>query len=279
MKKFITTILVVLTPLSVSHAENRLFPTDILQQGEWDVSASVQAESYSYDIRASIFPGGWSGKRSRDSTEESARIRYGLGGDFHIGAQVDYASRWVSRSDYVAPPAHFVNRSQEGRQNPSFWIKHGFVNDPASRLSLSGELRVSPNTTGKRSSSFLAQMLAGWKVDDALRLYGTLSGRIYNDFETADSRSMNIGAYIRVSNSITLIPQIGNTRWMSTDAMSSIRQNHAGLTLQARLMRNTYLLPQVGIFRNSSAHSKDGVFRQDSANNGRSVGLTLYHLF
>jgi hypothetical protein len=279
MKKIIATMGAVLAPLSVCHAEERLFPTDILQQGEWDASASVRAESYSYDIRVPWWIGWAQGKRSRDSTEESVRVRYGLGGGFHVGAQIEYASRWVSRSDFLAPPVHTVNRSQEGRQNPSFWLKHGFVNDPANRFSLSGEVRVSPNTTGKQSSSFLAQMSAGWRVDDTLRLYSILSGRIYNDFETADSNSIIIGAHKRVSNNVTLIPQIGHTRWMSTDAFSSAHQNHVGLTLQARLMRNTYLLPQVAVFWNSSAHSKDGAFHQDVSSNGRSIGLTFYHLF
>jgi len=275
VKKIIATIGVVLAPISFAHADGGVFPTDVLPRGKWDISASASTDSNSYDVRFAGIPG----KRTFDMTSESLQLRYGLGSDFHVGAQLNHASRWVTRTDFAAPSAHFVNRSGEGSRNPGFWLKYGLLNDAAKPFSLSGEIQISPNTSGKQSSSVLGLLSAGWQAHEKVRLYGTLSSRAYDDSVDADTHSINVKAYLQFSDRVTFIPQIGHVRAHSTSVMTSYSQNYVGLALQARLLRDTYLIPGVTLYRNTSAHSKDGMFYADGAHDGRAVHLTLLQAF
>lgn len=273
MRKILAVAGAVLAPLSVSLADGGLVPSDIVPQGRWDASVAVNADSNSYDIRFTADPG----RRTSDKTGESLQVRYGLGNDFHVGAQLNHASRWVTRSDYLAPPAHFENRSREGGQNPLIWVKYGFVNDPAGRFLLSGEIQASPNTSGKQPSSYMARLSAAWKADETLLLYGTGSGRVYNGSSFADSSTFTFGLQKRLFDGAVLIPEVGHTRFQPTATYSSVEQKHAALALQLRLTQGIYLIPGVAFYRNTSAHSFDGLFRQGEARDGRNVSLALFY--
>lgn len=274
MKKIIAFALVGISAASVSHAENRLFPTDILKQGEFDANASVEFQAISYDVRFAGIPGSSSMNLSR----ESVGARYGLGANWHAGASIAYDSRNVVRTDYSAPPAHFVDRDSEGTRNPYLWATYGFINDKTDPFSLSGQLFVAPNTT-HTPSTFGGQLATGWTSSKTLRFFATYGREIANDSGVADKDSISIGAYKDIASGITLIPSASYTRFGSTDTFSSVKQLTVSLSANVQISGNTYLIPKIANFRNSSGQSKDGLFQMDSTGNGTAVSLSLYHLF
>lgn len=259
----------------VCHAEDATFPTAILGQGTMDAAFSVVSDSNSSNINFNGNPG----RQSLDITVETAQIRYGLGSDWHVGARLAYRSEGVVRTDFSSPPGHFVDTTSEGRQNPSLWASYGFINDKASPFSLSGTILVTPNTTGKQDSRYSGQLVAGWWSSDTLRLYGGYSVAAGRDRDTADTSGISVGARRYLSETVALIPSAGYTRYRATDTYSSRTQYQIGLSSRVRLMRNTYILPGVMLYRNSSGASKDGLFRRDATANGRVLILEFYHLF
>jgi hypothetical protein len=274
VKKIIAFALAGISVTSISYAENRLFPTDILNAGEFDANASVEFQSLSYDVRFAGNPG----SRSVDISRESVGARYGLGANWHIGASINYDSRHVVRTDFSAPPAHFVNRDSEGTNNPYLWASYGFINDKANPLSLSGQLFVAPNTT-HAPSTYGGKLAAGWVSSKTLRFFGVYAKEIASDSGVADKDSISIGAYKDISSTITLVPSARYQRFSSTDTFSSVKQLSVSLAAHVQVSGNTYLIPSITNYRNSSGHSKDGLFQMDSTGNGTAVQLSLYHLF
>lgn len=274
MNKILASLSIVLATISNVHAENRLFPTDILHQGEVDGAASVDNDTHSSSISFHGNPG----SQSTDLTTESAQVRYGLGYNLHIGAALRHNSQGITYTDYSNPSAHFMSTSSEGNQNPSLWAKYGFINDNAKQFSLSGDLKVSPNTTGT-PSLYTGQLTAGWKNNDTLRLYGIFSAAKYRSSNAAGQTGITVGAYKEILKDVTLIPHASLSRIQATNTYSSATQSGMGLSADIQTFRNTYLRPDISLYRNSARNSKDGFFHQDSTGDGIAIGLGVYHLF
>lgn len=257
------------------HAENRLFPTDILNQEEVDARLSITHSTLSGNIRNSS---GNFGNQSSESVSESAQIRYGLGDNWHVGAGLQYRSRAVTTTDFSNPPAHFANTSLEGNQNPTLWATYGFINDKTSPLSVNGELLVSPNTTGKRGTSYTGRISTGWKSSDTLKLYGAFSASTTRDATTPNMNRIIVGAFKDISDQMTLIPHISYTRSSETDFLYPVTQHAVGLSSDILIAPDTYLIPDIVFHRIGAVDSKNGFSHGDPINNGRTLTLELYHL-
>lgn len=144
MNKALAAWCLIFTGISAGHAENRLFPTDILRAGEADMIAQVAYDTHTASIRFRQN----TGKQSLDLLTEHLQARYGLGSGWHVGAGVDYYPHYVARINYLNPPANFINSNSEGWQNPTLWAKYGFLEGNTSPLSLSLDVSVSPHVTG-----------------------------------------------------------------------------------------------------------------------------------
>lgn len=274
MNKIIASLSIVLATISNAHAESRLFPTDIMHQGEVDGTVSVDNDTNSSSIRFHGNPG----SQSSELTTESVQVRYGLGYNWHIGAALRYNSQGITYRDYQNPSAHFIYTSAEGNQNPSLWAKYGFINDNSKQFSLSGSLILHPNTTGT-PSLYTGQLSAGWKSNDTLRLYGIFSAARNRSPNASGRTGITVGAYKEILQNVTLIPHASFSRIQETNTLSSATQSGMGLSADIQISRNTYLIPGISFYRNSARDSKDGFFHQDSTADGMAAGLGVYHLF
>lgn len=255
------------------HAENRLFPTDILQQGEVDMRATVAHDT----VSTAISFGNNTGMTSSKSTGESVQIRYGLGSNWYVGATLSYASQAVAHTDYDNPVIHYVSRA-EGGVNPLLWATYGFINEAAKPFSLNGELLATIKTTNS-PSAYTARLLAGWRANDTLKYYGTVSSTTIDSSRRADSHGLTLGAYKDLSENLTVVPHASYTWIDSNGPISSWTQQGFGLSANVRISQNTYLIPNASFYRVGSRHSADGLFHVDSTSNGRNIAISAYHLF
>lgn len=274
MKRTIVLAAFVLISVPFAHAENRLFPTDILKKGEIDLAGEVEDQSLSYDVNLAGIPG----SRSQHLTRETLSARYGFGSDWHAGVSIAYNSKYEILTDYSSTFPSSTNRDLEGTENPRIFARYGFVNGSTNPFSLSGELMVSPNTTGS-PSTYGGKLSAAWKSNDTLRLYGTYSIIMANDSSVSDKNGISFGAHKNVSGSVSINPFVSYTRVSSTRTFSSFDQYGVGISAHVQIDGNTYLIPAIANYGNSSVHSKDGVFHTDSTHNGKVISLGLYHLF
>jgi hypothetical protein len=273
MKKNILFLCFGLAAGPLAHADSRLFPTDILNQGEVDTQVSINHQRNSSDINSLAD----TGTQSQRLTAESVQGRYGLGGNWQVGASLNYQTEDTAHTDYSSPPAHFVQTSSDRWRNPAFWATYGLINDKTNPFSLNGELLVSPDVTST-PTSYVARLSSGWRDSDTLRLYATYSAKFVIGSNNADSNSIAIGAYQDISDSVTLIPHASYTRFNATSTFSSQTQYGAGLSADIQIFKGTYLIPDVSFYKNSSRNTKDGLFHADGAS-GTSINLALYHLY
>jgi hypothetical protein len=274
MKRFILFLSFNLAFVSFAHAENRLFPTDILNKGEVDAQGSVDHQTYS----DSIISNGNPGDLSFNETVESVQIRYGLGANWQAGASLNYNSKYETDTNYSNPPSSHVNTSNEGRQNPGLWLRYGIINDNSSPFSLSGQFLVRPNMAD-RSSTYTDTLSAGWKTSDTLRLYGTTALNTSTNTNNRNSINFSFGAYKDISENITLVPHAGYTKFQASTTYSPVSQYQIGLSSDIQISHNTYLIPAYSWYQNSAGDSFNGTLHKDAVTNGNNISLTLYHLF
>lgn len=307
MRRFVAFIGIGLAAVLAAHAESRLFPTDILASGEIDARFAAFHDTHSDSISARGNPG----RSSVEIDAEVAQVRYGMGANWQIGLTLPYYSTAevkteydrlptvpgstprihrvvraeprtdqprVSRAGDAKPPAH-IDTSAEGGQNPILSATYGLVTDKASPFSLSGELAVSPNTTGRVDAIYSGRLLAGWKTSGPLWLYGGLTATSSPDVAIPASQRISLGAFLGLSKSVVIVPQAAYTRFQATDALSSLDQIGFSLSANILLTPDTRLIPSIGFYRNGKMSSKDGVFQREATDNGRVLQLGIYQFF
>jgi hypothetical protein len=99
MKIFALAALILLAFTSNSHADNRLFPTDLLQLDEVDFRISLNLNTITGEINLN----GNSGMQSQQNYVESAQIRYGLGHNWYMGVSENYNLQDVIERNYTNP--------------------------------------------------------------------------------------------------------------------------------------------------------------------------------
>lgn len=273
MNKKLALVASALIAISSAHAENKLFPTDILDKGQADASASIQYEKLSTGLNFS----GIKGKQSETYTGESIGARYGLGQNWQIGAGTSYVSRDDIKTKW-SDGERFTNNDGEGKNNPYLSVSYGIVNESTTPLSLAAGVAVSPNTTGT-TSSYSARLAAGWKKSETLKFYSTIGTVMYDSHNYMDNFSIQIGAYKDLSNGITIIPYAAYRRLNGSDRVDSVNGYIIGLAAHIQLRKNTYLTSGVANYGYSSTDRKDIPLHFDSTNDGLLINLGLYHLF
>lgn len=275
MKKTFALLSLAFASASNLYAADRLFPTDILSKGEVDIHLSLERGTHSRNLSFNGIPG----SSSTDNVTESAEVRYGLGSNWHVGAALHYRSRARTETNFGNPPGHFVDKDQEGIQNPALWATYGFINNKTSPLSLTGSLFVKPNTTGKEASIYTGRVIAGWKTSETLRFYGSFHTSVSPDARTPNSNRLGIGAFKVLTESLTIIPEASYLHGHRTETFSAWNELAIGMSAIIRLAPNSYVTPSLHHYRGGESASNDGVFHQDAVTNGLALKVGYYKLF
>ena len=246
----------------------------MLDQGQYDAQLTFLHEDQSRDVVSNGNPGiGHS-----DFNSERAELRYGLSNDWLFGVAVSYDSQNNNQTDYTNPVRHFSNTSAQGGQNPNFWIKYGILDNASSPFTVSAQFLVAPHVGTNPGTGYRGELLTGWRIDDALRLYGTLNHNINTSDSTADRTNLDFGAYKDFSENFTLIPHVGCSEIYSTPTTKPNFQYGFGLSSDIQVAKNTYLIPDASYFRNNATGNPSGTFHASSSN-GKDISIALYHLF
>lgn len=273
MKNIIVLLSIASASLTSAHAENRLFPTDILHAGEMDSSIAIGHMKYGYNYSAPTL----SYTASGSSTSESARLQYGFGSDWQAGVALNYASQAVVRNKGTFNGAPYQSEYKfDGRRNPSIFVARSFVGDDSAPFSLTAKLQVDPNTTGQ-ASNYAGAIYAGWKSSDTLRLFGGFWANTNRAANSPSSNNIDFGAFKAIAESITLVPSVTYGRTRAINTTSAYTSASIDMSAIFALARNTYLMPSIGYFRQSSIDVGGGGHLGPT--NGRSAAISLYHLF
>lgn len=274
-KRCLSTFLVALLfNIQNTQAAERLFPAAILEKGEADISLFVgQARSSNaFHTRS-----GWSGTQKLDQTSEEIQFRYGLGESWHVGLALHNNSAYEFHTNYDKGPS-FLSTQYQGQRNPELWAKYGFVNDLNSPFSLSGTLKVRPNTTDNGTGSEIASLVGGWNFGDGLKGYTGYTGYFPQDHKNSRAHTISIGAFKTITNNLTLTPEISYGKFEASDSETATQRLHAGLLATVKTGHNTFVRPGASIYQYASHDSKDGT-RHWGEVHRKALSVSLYHLF
>lgn len=273
-KYLCTSLIALLCNIQNAQAEQRLFPTDILEKGEADVELRVDQDHNSNSFRTAS---GRSGVQKHDRTSESIGFRYGLGESWHVGMALNNNSTYEFRTNYDKGPS-FLSTQYQGQRNPSLWVKYGFVNDRNSPFSLSGTLKVSPNTTGNGTGWEIAQLVGGWDFGNGLKGYAGYTGEFPHDHKSSRVQSVSVGAFKAVSDNFILTPNIYYSRFEANDLQTATQRYGVGLSALLQIGNNSYVRPGVSVYQYMPRDRKDGTFHWGEGH-GKDLSMSFYHLF
>lgn len=273
-KYLCTSLLALFCNIQNAQAEQRLFPTDILEKGEADVELLVDRDHHSNSF---LTASGRSGVQKYDRTSESIGFRYGLGESWHVGLALSNNSTYELHTNYDNGPS-FLSTQYQGRQNPSLWVKYGFVSDRNSPFSLSGALRVRPNTTGEDTGSEIARLVGGWDFGNGLKGYAGYAGEFPHDHKLSRVHSASVGAFKAITDNFILTPYIRYSRFEANDLQTATQGYGVGLSALVQIGHNSYVRPGVSVYQYMSRDRKDGTFHWGEAH-GKDLSVSFYHLF
>lgn len=258
-----------------AHAENKLFPTDVLDKGQVDARLNWAGYDVQDNFEIPLMP--LHGRSSLQQSSLSAGMRYGLGASFHIGADVT-AGTSHARSQYDGFLADAAKAS--GIEGGSVWAKYGLLTERTSPLSLSGEMGLSSHTTNNLNHSsyneLFTSLAAGWRFSSSVS--GYMTGRVIVPDRSSIQKQFRLstGAWINVGEGLTVIPSLTIEHFPSIDTLPARDRYGVDLGGIITLQRNTYLMPSIGYSKVASVSYQ---FVHDDGSRMKSASLGLYHLY
>lgn len=170
-----------------------------------------------------------------------------------------------------------------GNENLQVWVKHRFIDGTSSPLSLSAVLGIKANTANKHRTGAWADVVMGWKWSDQLQGYAGYEASVSDQDELPDRHTVSAGLYQQVSERLTLVPKIYFTHFESASRYSetTLHPTHGygvGLFAHWQALSNTYVIPGVG-YSHLDGYRDGPYLAYGDSNNGKTISLSLYHLF
>jgi hypothetical protein len=264
-----------------AHAENKLFATDVLDRGQFDIDATQGVSELTSDTHLNDYPESIS-TRFRGSVQViSARV--GVGAQTHVGAALGYAvTRARAHYDLQGFSVPDDHAKAKGFQGWSLWVKHGFLTSASSPLSLAAglqlDLETNRNLGAEANNMARASVSAGWNFGSGVKGFADVTQNVAEHGKAGQSTEISAGAWVPVGGSVTLEPSVNFTRWASQGYAPSVNQYGVALQGLLQVTNNTYVRSSLSVFTRDGFDSKDGWSRVDAAT-GKSLTIGLYHLF
>ena len=267
--------------MQTAHAENKLFPTDVLNRGQFDIVADQGVSELKLDTQARFFPETTTDTLHGSGSSVAARV--GVGAQTHVGASLNYA---VARShvQYAYPGLDIPDShaKAKGFQGWSLWVKHGFLTSASSPLSLAAGLQVDLETDrnlgAEAHNTASASVTAGWDFGSGVKGFAELTQHMAEHGKYDQRTEITAGTWVPVGRSVTLAPSVNFTRAASQGDVPSF--NQYGLALQGLLQvtNDTYVRSTLSVSRAEGFDTTDGWVHVGTAT-GKSLSIGLYHLF
>ena len=257
MYKIIVGIVFMILMMSLtSHAEEKLFITDVLAQKQVEAQAT-----FMYEHQTVFFYGKpphlVTGSQETNVSKSEYSLGVGLGRGFEVGVSIPYAfsDRTETRFDTLPPETMHEKRD-------------GFGD-----ISLGAKYRV----FGEKDKPFTLVAGLDVKLDSASEDKGGTGSTISNHGR-ADTHKVRFGAEKELNERATINASFQASLHTSSESLSSYEVYSFGITSYICIYRNLYAIPMIGFGVASSADLKDVDVHFDSST-GTVLGIGLYYLF
>jgi len=163
-----------LAAVQAALAENKLFPTDVLNQGQIDAAVTLSGSKSADDFV--YIPSSQPGTSKNYTRQLSAGMRYGVNASLTVGGTVTGADERTT-SSYNNLPVRYDDTAS-GIHSESIYAKYAFLGGKNAPMTLSGEITAttysSHNIGGDGYNTATVQLFAGWDCGQGIRSYATL---------------------------------------------------------------------------------------------------------
>ena len=233
----------------VAHAEDRLFPTDVLKSGETDV-----AFAFSY-LKIKDDNGFFDLKESYETL--LARMGFGV---LDVGAGIPY----INNVEICGGPGPCF-KSGGGWMNTSLFANVRLAGGSTDPFSAALKLRYDTNLAGRGGEGYAGGFALGWQSDPSLSFYTSAEYDTFTDSTSGpDSWDARLGAHIGTGD-LRFRPEVLYEKITGSGSDHTIG---GGLSLLVGLDRRVTLVPEVQYIDDTGVDLKEWTGR-----------LTLYALF
>ena len=277
--------MVLATSAMHAQAENYLFSTDVLPEGDIDVQAQFSFLEYDQDEDATIFGLPLRATGKNEITNTNIRVRYGIGSNWHIGATLPHTN---SESHYTTRSGSaFIIGGDKTRStytgNALLFAKYQFNLPEASPYTLSAGVSLAANTANNGYTGLETFLSAGYLLNNKARAYADLSTTFYDLATAANNEKLGIGVFYQFDPNLIFVPKyklmhIHKVHAGGLTLATSRYVQSMGLEAQIRLATKIYLIPYFGFEYIGGSKNDFGMKTHDS-DDGKNVSISLYHLF
>lgn len=260
---------VIASAASSAISEDRLFPTDILNKGEFDARFTYEEilRSNRFALPAS------SGTFKEEHATQFANLRYGIGNDMHVGLSLENASGFQGI-------AHFDNGTQRAENvsskwfNPTYYLTYGAIKEaPSNPYAVNLTARIS---AGSDDTSGSVAVLGSYKFSEDFKSYASYDHLFSGSSSSADVDQIRLGIHKKLFGNTRFTPEFSYRKLASTATTSASSILDYTLAFQTELCQNTYLIPGYTFQKRSDYSIGANNYASIRENN---FSLTLYHLF
>lgn len=280
----LATLSVFASAFAVGHAqaENKLFPTDVLDAKQIDVAvgqsfSEFKASSHSVDYPEIHF---------RDkilSRGTLVSLRMGVGAATHVEASLSHGSYGTHETGFDGFASFDARDHAAGFQGGRISVLHGFMPQSGAftlAAGLSFENQTSHSLGERYYNTARARVDAGLKLGSAIKAYGSLSLTFPQGQDMNESQALELGLWTPLSQTLTVVPAFNYSRY---DGSKGFPDMHTlGLSVKGivQLDQRSYLLPSLSASRTLAAtYEVSGFGVRANGGNYRGAALGFYHLF
>lgn len=282
MYKIIIGIVFMILMMSLtSHAEEKLFITDVLAQKQVEAQASFMYEHQTVHFCGKP-PSLGTGSQETDVSKSEYSLGVGLGRGFEVGVSIPYAFSDRTETRFDTLPPETMHEKRDGFGDISLGAKYRVFGEKDKPFTLVAGLDVkldsaSEDKGGTGSTDISPFVAASTTVAKGLRPYAAYELTISNHGR-ADTHKVRFGAEKELNERATINASFQASLHTSSESLSSYEVYSFGITSYICIYRNLYAIPMIGFGVASSADLKDVDVHFDSST-GTVLGIGLYYLF
>lgn len=296
MRKIMVALLCFMSMEAVSaHAEHKLFITDVLSAGQFEVEADLSYAHNNGDTARKLQAADpitgllldsyidAPGTQTRNIVSSLYSIGAGVGYGLQLNAAIPYAhvdNTKLQDSSRLMIPAYY--RKQDGVGDLVVGVKYSLYENRARSISVVTGLDVKFYTAdsdkaGTGTNDIAPFIAASTVINGNLKPYASYRA-VFRDHGAADAHVLSTGLDYEVNKKLTLAPKFSATFRTDSDWATAYNSYAFGLSSYVNIFSNLYLIPNFTTGISTSSNTKNhymdyGTLRFYSA------GVGLYYLF
>ncbi|MEY4767147.1 MAG: hypothetical protein RI907_3820 [Pseudomonadota bacterium] len=258
----------------LAHADNKLFPTDLLAPRQADATLSLNGYKMAGDLRANGVPG----SMHVYGLDVSAAARYGITHALTLGAQLSGGSSNAITS--FNNNVRFDGR-ESGLDRTTVFARLALVPEGRGPYTVTTDLSVAHDQNHHGDTSYNVYGVKGTvsaRTTDLVRTYASAGISLPSKGYANRTLALSAGGWMLMNPGVTATLDVGIERSMASSTVTGANATSLAGSVIWELAPRTSLRTSLMFGRTTAAGSTDGLV-STKPSQAQALGVTLYHLY